>query len=69
LVGGMVAARSWDAARQRGVPYGRWVGGRLARLFRPVAAVLVVWTLAAGAMLTAGVGESTVRALGKLVWS
>ncbi|MET8941488.1 acyltransferase [Streptomyces rubiginosohelvolus] len=69
LVGGMVAARSWDAARRRGVPYGRWVGGRLARLFRPVAAVLVVWTLAAAAMLTAGVGESTVRALGKLVWS
>ncbi|MFI1781060.1 acyltransferase [Streptomyces rubiginosohelvolus] len=69
LVGGMVAARSWDAARKRGVPYGRWVGGRLARLFRPVAAVLVVWTLAAGAMLTAGVAESTVRALGKLVWS
>ncbi|MFI2116172.1 acyltransferase [Streptomyces rubiginosohelvolus] len=69
LVGGMVAARSWDSARKRGVPYGRWVGGRLARLFRPVAAVLVVWTLAAGAMLTAGVGESTVRALGKLVWS
>ncbi|NED07241.1 acyltransferase [Streptomyces sp. SID6648] len=69
LVGGMVAARSWDSARKRGVPYGRWVGGRLARLFRPVAAVLVVWTLAAGAMLAAGVGESTVRALAKLVWS
>ncbi len=69
LVGGMVAAGSWDSARKRGVPYGRWVGGRLARLFRPVAAVLVVWTLAAGAMLTAGVGESTVGALGKLVWS
>ncbi|MFH9664115.1 acyltransferase [Streptomyces globisporus] len=69
LVGGMVAAGSWSSARKRGVPYGRWVGGRLGRLFRPVAAVLVVWTLAAGAMLTAGVGESTVRALGKLVWS
>ncbi|MFE6914671.1 acyltransferase family protein [Streptomyces rubiginosohelvolus] len=69
LVGGMVAARSWDSARKRGVPYGRWVGGRLARLFRPVAAVLVVWTLAAGAMLASGVGESTVRALAKLVWS
>ncbi|SCE29839.1 Acyltransferase family protein, partial [Streptomyces sp. Termitarium-T10T-6] len=69
LVGGMVAAGSWASARKRGVPYGRWVGGRLARLFRPVAAVLVVWTLAAAAMLAAGVGESTVRALGKLVWS
>ncbi|MEV5578019.1 acyltransferase [Streptomyces parvus] len=69
LVGGMVAAGSRASARKRGVPYGRWVGGRLARLFRPVAAVLVVWTLAAAAMSAAGVGESTVRALGKLVWS
>ncbi|MFJ7057169.1 acyltransferase [Streptomyces microflavus] len=69
LVGGMVAAGSWASARKRGVPYGQWVGGRLARLFRPVAAVLVVWTLAAGAMLASGVGEPTVLALAKLVWS
>ncbi|MGW1236018.1 acyltransferase family protein [Streptomyces californicus] len=69
LVGGVVAAGSWASARKRGVPYGRWVGGRLARLFRPVAAVLTVWTLAAAVMLAAGVGEPTVRALVKLVWS
>lgn len=69
LVGGMVAAGSWASARKRDVPYGQWVGGRLARLFRPVAAVLVVWTLAAGAMLVSGVGEPTVLALAKLVWS
>lgn len=69
LVGGMVAAGSWASARKRGVPYGQWVGGRLARLFQPVAAVLVVWTLAAGAMLVSGVGEPTVLALAKLVWS
>ncbi|MFJ8776920.1 acyltransferase family protein [Streptomyces microflavus] len=69
LVGGMVAAGSWASARKRGVPYGQWVGGRLARLFRPVAAVLVVWTIAAGAMLVSGVGEPTVLALAKLVWS
>ncbi|MFJ8402125.1 acyltransferase [Streptomyces microflavus] len=69
LVGGMVAAGSWASARKRGVPYGQWIGGRLARLFRPVAAVLVVWTLAAGAMLVSGVGEPTVFALAKLVWS
>ncbi|NEA07705.1 acyltransferase, partial [Streptomyces sp. SID10692] len=62
LVGGVVAAGSWASARTRGVPYGRWVGGRLARLFRPVAAVLAVWTLAAAVMLAAGVGEPTVRA-------
>ncbi|MEV6858674.1 acyltransferase [Streptomyces microflavus] len=69
LVGGMVAAGSWASARKRGVPYGQWIGARLARLFRPVAAVLVVWTLAAGAMLVSGVGEPTVFALAKLVWS
>ncbi|MCX4655152.1 acyltransferase [Streptomyces microflavus] len=69
LVGGMVAAGSWASARKRGVSYGQWVGGRLARLFRPVAAVLVVWTLAVGAMLVSGVGEPTVFALAKLVWS
>ncbi|MEV7166247.1 acyltransferase [Streptomyces microflavus] len=69
LVGGMVAAGSWASARKRGVSYGQWVGGRLARLFRPVAAVLVVWTLAVGAMLVSGVGEHTVFALAKLVWS
>ncbi|MCI4044024.1 acyltransferase [Streptomyces sp. TRM75563] len=69
LVGGQVAAGSWASARKRGVPYGQWVGGRLARLFRPVAAVLVVWALAAAVMLVAGVGEPTVRALAKLVWS
>ncbi|MFE2292926.1 acyltransferase [Streptomyces sp. NPDC059452] len=69
LVGGQVAARSWTSARRAGIPYGTWVGGRLARLFRPVAAVLVVWTLAAGAMLASGVGEATVLTLAKLVWS
>ncbi|MDQ0986955.1 peptidoglycan/LPS O-acetylase OafA/YrhL [Streptomyces sp. V2I9] len=69
LVGGLVASGSWASAQKRGVPYGRWVGGRLARLFRPVAAVLLVWTLAAAAMAAAGVGVPTVRALGKLVWS
>ncbi|MFJ9112741.1 acyltransferase [Streptomyces sp. NPDC102283] len=69
LVGGQVAAGSWASARQRGVPYGQWVGGRLGRLFRPVAAVLVVWALAAVGMLVAGVGDATVRALVKLVWS
>ncbi|MFF3097144.1 acyltransferase [Streptomyces cyaneofuscatus] len=69
LVGGQVAARSWASAYERGMPYERWVGGRLTRLFRPVAAVVVVWSLAAGVMLVAGVGEPTVMALAKLVWS
>ncbi|MFF8551838.1 acyltransferase [Streptomyces sp. NPDC015501] len=69
LVGGQVAAGSWASACRRGVPYGVWVGGRLARLFRPVAVVVAVWTLAAAVMLAAGVGGATVRTLAKLVWS
>ncbi|MCG3043066.1 acyltransferase, partial [Streptomyces sp. S1A] len=69
LVGGMVAARSHASARARGVPYGRWLRARLVRLFGPVAAVLALWAVAAGAMLAAGVGAETVRTLCALVWS
>ncbi|MCY0933100.1 acyltransferase family protein [Streptomyces sp. H34-S4] len=69
LVGGHVAAQGYESARGRGVPYGQWVGRRLGRLFRPVAAVLVLWNLASGAMLLGGVGTDTVRTLLKLVLS
>ncbi|WP_251073222.1 acyltransferase [Streptomyces sp. ISL-43] len=69
LVGGHVAAQGYESARGRGVPYGRWVGQRLGRLFRPVAAVLVLWTVAAGGMLLGGVGTDTVHTLLKLVLS
>ncbi|GGO78116.1 acyltransferase family protein [Nonomuraea cavernae] len=69
LVGGMVGTRSRLRARAEGVPYGRWLAGRTARLFRPAAAVLVVWGLAAFAMLAAGVRLESVQALVKLVLS
>ncbi|WP_371617105.1 acyltransferase [Streptomyces sp. NBC_00454] len=69
LVGGHVAAQGYESARGRGVPYGQWVGQRLGRLFRPVAAVLVLWTVAAGGMLLGGVGTDTVHTLLKLVLS
>ncbi|WP_063732650.1 acyltransferase family protein [Streptomyces sp. RTd22] len=69
LVGGQMSARSHASARARGVPYRQWLGARMARLFRPVAAVLVVWTLAAGAMLASGVGLTTLHTLLKLVLS
>lgn len=69
LVGGHVAAQGYESARGRGVTYGQWVGQRLGRLFRPVAAVLVLWTVAAGAMLLGGVGTDTVHTLLKLVLS
>ncbi|MCY0924960.1 acyltransferase [Streptomyces sp. H27-H1] len=69
LVGGHVAAQGYESARGRGVPYGQWVGRRLGRLLRPVAAVLVLWSLASGAMLLGGVGTDTVLTLLKLVLS
>lgn len=69
LVGGQVGAKGYVSARARGESYGRWLRARLGRLFRPVAVVLVVWTVAACVMLASGVDLDTVRALGKLVWS
>lgn len=69
LVGGQMAAKSHAAARARGGSYRRWLGARTARLFRPVVAVLVVWSVVAGALLVAGAGLDTVYALGKLALS
>ncbi|KPC60978.1 acyltransferase family protein [Streptomyces chattanoogensis] len=69
LVGGQVGAKSYAAARAGGTTYRRWLGTRLGRLFRPVAAVLVVWTVAAVAMLASGVGLETLHTLLKLVLS
>ncbi|MDR8414500.1 acyltransferase [Nonomuraea sp. 3-1Str] len=68
-VGGRAAALSHASARARGVGYGPWVRGRLARLFRPVAAVTAVWSLAAVVMLASGAGQQTVYALVRLVLS
>ncbi|MGW4799578.1 acyltransferase family protein, partial [Nonomuraea sp. NPDC004297] len=66
LVGGWVAARGRTGSA---ASYPVWLGRRLARLFRPVAAVALVWTVSAVAMLAGGVGLDTVRALTRLVWS
>ncbi|OEJ37650.1 acyltransferase [Streptomyces agglomeratus] len=69
LVGGLVGAKSYTAGRARGATYGQWLRARTARLGRPVAAVLVVWAVAAGVMLMSGAGPETVRALLKLALS
>ncbi|THA83208.1 acyltransferase [Streptomyces sp. A0592] len=69
LVGGRVAALGYASACERGIGYGAWVGQRLGRLFRPVAAVLVLWTVVAGGMLVGGAELDTVRTLVKLVLS
>ncbi|MFB7261144.1 acyltransferase [Streptomyces nojiriensis] len=69
LVGGHVAARGYGSARERGLSYGAWAGQRLGRLFRPVAAVLVLWTVVAAGMLIGGAEFTTVRSLVTLVLS
>ncbi|MGA5894646.1 acyltransferase family protein [Streptomyces venetus] len=69
LVGGHVATRSHASARARGVPYHQWLTGRLSRLFKPVAAVLSLWTVVALALLLSGAEFGTVRTLVKLALS
>ncbi|MGP3638023.1 acyltransferase family protein [Streptomyces sp. 24-1644] len=69
LVGGRMGAQGYASARARGVPYRRWLGARLARLFRPVVALTAVWAVAVGAMAAAGVGHQTLYTLCKLVLS
>ena len=69
LVGGHMGARSHASAVARGLTYRQWLAARTARLFRPVAAVPAVWTVAAVTMLAAGVGVATVHTLVALVLS
>lgn len=69
LVGGHVAARGYASARARGDAYGAWVGQRLGRLFRPVAAVLVLWAVVVGGMLVGGAAPDTVGTLLRLILS
>ncbi|MCX4907571.1 acyltransferase [Streptomyces sp. NBC_00878] len=69
LVGGHVATRSYASARARGTTYGRWLGTRLSRLFKPVAAVLGLWTVVTVGLLVTGADLTTVHALLKLVLS
>ncbi|MEU1001295.1 acyltransferase family protein [Streptomyces tibetensis] len=69
LVGGHIATRGHASARARGVPYRQWLTARLSRLFKPVAAVLTLWTVAAVALLLSGTEYGTVRTLVKLALS
>ena len=69
LVGGHVATRSYASARARGTTYGAWLTARLSRLFKPVAAVLTLWTVAAVGLLLTGAEFGTVHTLVKLALS
>ncbi len=69
LVGGYAAARGLAAARARGVSYADWLRARLARLLRPVAALLGLWTVAVTALLLTGAPLATIHTLWKLALS
>nr|ADK54835.1 hypothetical protein [uncultured soil bacterium] len=69
LVGGQVGAKSYASCRARGLTYSGWLGARMARLSRPVAVLVVVWTVVVCVMLASGANQDTIRALCKLVWS
>ncbi|MFD6994937.1 acyltransferase [Streptomyces mirabilis] len=69
LVGGHVATKSYASARARGTTYGQWLRARLTRLFKPVAAVLTLWTVATVGLLASGTGVGTVHPLVKLALS
>ncbi|MBW8701967.1 hypothetical protein MBT84_20370 [Streptomyces sp. MBT84] len=69
LVGGRTATGSLASARARGVTYGRWLRSRVTRLFGPVAAVVVLWTVAACCLLLGGADAGTVHTLVKLALS
>lgn len=69
LVGGHGATRGYVAARARGATYGQWLTSRMSRLFKPVAAVLILWTVAASLLLLSGTDIATVHTLCKLALS
>ncbi|CAM5711679.1 acyltransferase family protein [Streptomyces aurantiogriseus] len=69
MVGGHVATRSHASARARGGTYGAWLHARLSRLFRPVVAVLTLWTAATLCLLLGGASLTTVHTLLKLALS
>ncbi|MEU9155850.1 acyltransferase [Streptomyces sp. NPDC048417] len=69
LVGGHAATRSHISAQAAGTPYHRWLKSRLSRLFKPVAAVLTLWTIATTALLLSGTDVTTVHTLAKLALS
>ncbi|MFI2761178.1 acyltransferase [Streptomyces echinatus] len=69
LVGGHVAVRGLATARTRGDSYARWLRARLARLLRPAAALVALWSVTATALLLTGAPLATVHTLVKLALS
>jgi hypothetical protein len=58
LVGGYANAVAWRRAREKGTPYGTWLGARMQRLIGPVVPVLVIWfAISLGTLALGGSAE------------
>ncbi|MFJ9418946.1 acyltransferase [Streptomyces sp. NPDC101227] len=67
LVGGYASVLSYRRATGRGESTARWLGGRLARLGRPVLGVTAVWAALLPLLYAAGVPAATLRTGATLV--
>jgi fucose 4-O-acetylase-like acetyltransferase len=67
LVGGAVNGRGWAAASRAGTPPAAWIERRALRLLRPVAPLLVVWSVLLVLLDAAGVGGDLLRLGGQFV--
>lgn len=69
FAGGFGAAASWRRARRDGVGYGRWLGGRLARLGHAAGTLAAFWLLVLTALAVAGVSGGVLVTAGRLAVS
>ncbi|MFF8656106.1 acyltransferase family protein [Streptomyces huasconensis] len=67
LVGGYASTLSYRRSVARGESTGAWLGGRLARLGRPVLGVTAVWAALLPVLYTLGVPGTTLRTASTLV--
>ncbi|KIZ18506.1 membrane protein [Streptomyces natalensis ATCC 27448] len=67
LVGGHASVLSYRRATGRGISTARWLGGRLARLGRPVIGVTAVWAALLPLLYRLGVPTATLRTAATLV--
>jgi fucose 4-O-acetylase-like acetyltransferase len=61
LVGGVVNARSWRSATDRGDSYGTWLRGRAARLLRPTLPLVWFWALTIPLLAATGLAPDLLR--------
>lgn len=67
FVGGFSNSVTWDALRRRGAGYPEFAYGRVERLVRPVAVLLVVWVPITLSLQVWGVEDSILRDVTRLV--